>query len=104
MTETIERFEKLLSQNPNNGLARFSLAKALFDSNRFPEAKPHFERALAQKPEWMMAQILLGKCELALGDKEKARSSFQRGLQLAIDQHHEGPQAELEAILQELDR
>lgn len=104
MSETIERFEKLLSQNPKNGLARFSLAKALFDSNRFAEAKVHFEHALVQKPEWMMAQILLGKCDLALGEKERARAAFQRGLQLAIDQHHEGPQAELETILEELDR
>jgi len=102
MSEAIERFETLLHKNPQNGLARFSLGKALYDANRFAEAKAHFETALRQKPEWMVVQILLGKCELALGCREEARAAFERGLQLAIDQHHEGPQAELEVLLEEL--
>ncbi|MBL9171849.1 MAG: tetratricopeptide repeat protein [Verrucomicrobiales bacterium] len=102
MSEAIQRFETLLQKNPENGLARFSLGKALYDANRFAEAKTHFETALRQKPEWMVVQILLGKCELALGCREQARAAFERGLRLAIDQHHEGPQAELEMLLEEL--
>ena len=102
MSEAIERFQALLQKNPSNGLARFSLAKSLFDAGRFKEAKIHFENSLKEKPEWMVAQILLGKCELSLGSREQARTAFERGLQLAIDQHHEGPQAELEALLEDL--
>ena len=102
MSEGIQRFSDLLEKNPSNHLARFSLAKWLFDSARYAEAKPHFQKALETKPDWMMAQILMGKCELHLGDKEAARLSFQNGLTLAIQQHHEGPQAELEALLEEL--
>ena len=102
MSEAIERFETLLRRNPQNGLARFSLAKALFDANRHGDAKEHFAAALAQKPDWMVAQILLGKCELALGSRDQARAAFERGLQLAVEQHHEGPQAELVVLLEEL--
>ena len=102
MSEAIQRFETMLQRNPQNGLARFSLGKALFDANRFAEAQSHFEAALQQKPDWMVVQILLGKCQLALGARELARHSFERGLELAIAQHHEGPQAELEGLLEDL--
>ena len=102
MQEAVNRFQKMLEQNPNNDLARFSLAKALFDAEQFADAKPHFETALQRKPEWMIAQILLGKCQLSLGDRAAARVTFQRGLELAIAQHHEGPQAEMESMLAEL--
>jgi predicted Zn-dependent protease len=104
MSDGIQRFIDLLQTHPGNHLARFSLAKLLFDSGRHGEAQPHFQSALAAKPDWMMAQILLGKCQLQLGDTQAARASFEAGLRLAIDQHHEGPQTELETLLEDLQR
>lgn len=102
MNETIVRYEKMVAQFPQNELARFSLGKALFDAQDFAGAKLHLETALERKPEWMVVQILIGKCHLALGDRESAKASFERALQLAIEQHHEGPQAEMEQALAEL--
>lgn len=102
MSELIERWERAVSAQPGNDLARFSLAKALFDAGRHAEAKGHFETALSRKPDWMVVQILLGRCHLALGDTASARGAFQKGLDLAIAQHHEGPQAELEQLLSEI--
>jgi tetratricopeptide (TPR) repeat protein len=102
MNDAITRHAKLLEQYPDNELARFSLGKAYFDAGEIAEAKKHFEIALAKKPDWMVVQILIGKCELALGDTAKARSAFERAKQLAIEQHHEGPLAEMEALLAEL--
>lgn len=103
MSELITKYQKLLEQYPNNELARFSLGKAYFDAGQFTEAKAQFEQALARKPDWMVVQILLGKCELSLGNKAAAKSSFERALKLAIEQHHEGPQAEMEQTLAELE-
>lgn len=102
MNETIARYEKMVEQFPQNELARFSLGKALFDAGEFVRAKEQFTAALAKKPDWMVVQILIGKCELALGNKPSAKIAFERALQLAIDQHHEGPQAEMEQALAEL--
>lgn len=101
MNEVIARHEKTVQQFPQNELARFSLGKALFDAGEFAQAKEHFAVALNKKPDWMVVQILIGKCDLALGDKAAARTAFQRALQLAIEQHHEGPQAEMEQMLAE---
>lgn len=102
MNDAIARHQKMVDQFPQNELARFSLGKALYDAQQFASAKEHFIVALAKKPDWMVVQILIGKCELALGDKAAAKTAFQRALQLAIDQHHEGPQMEMEQALAEL--
>ncbi|HTD66649.1 MAG TPA: tetratricopeptide repeat protein [Candidatus Limnocylindria bacterium] len=103
MNDTIARYEKMVEQFPQNELGRFSLGKALFDAGDFARAKEHLQVALAKKPDWMVVQILIGKSDLALGDKASAKAAFQRALQLAIEQHHEGPQAEMEQTLAELD-
>ena len=103
MNDTIARYEKMVEQYPGNELARFSLGKAYFDASDMVKAKQQFETALAKKPDWMVVQILIGKCELALGNKPAAKASFEKALQLAIDQHHEGPQAEMEQMLADLE-
>lgn len=103
MNETIERCQKMVQQFPQNELARFSLGKALFDAGEFQRAKEHLEIALAKKADWMVVQILIGKCALSLGQKASAKAAFERALQLAIDQNHEGPQMEMEQALAELD-
>ena len=65
-------------------------------------AKTHLAAALASKPDWMVVQILLGKCDLALGDRAAAVAAFTRARDLAVAQNHEGPLAELEQLLSEL--
>jgi tetratricopeptide (TPR) repeat protein len=103
MNDTVTRYEKMVHMFPENELGRFSLGKALFDAGEFARAKEHFVVALAKKPDWMVVQILIGKCELSLGNKAAAKEAFQRALQLAIEQHHEGPQADMEQMLAEMD-
>jgi tetratricopeptide (TPR) repeat protein len=103
MNETIARFQKLLEQYPNNELARFSLGKAYFDAGEYLTAKEQFELALTRKPDWMVVQILIGKCHLALGDPQSAKTAFERAKQLAIEQNHEGPVMEMEQLLAELE-
>ena len=102
MNEAISRYEKMVEQFPQNELARFSLGKALSDAGDFARANEHLEIALARKPDWMVVQILIGKCALAQNDKALAKAAFERALQLAIEQHHEGPQVEMEQALAEL--
>ena len=103
MNETIARHEKLVAEFPQNELARFSLGKVLFDAKNYQSAREHLQVALERKPDWMMVQILVGKCDLALGNKAAAKAAFENALRLAIDQHHEGPQMEMEQALAELE-
>ena len=103
MSDPLARQRQMVAQHPNNELARFSLGKALFDRAEFIEAREHFAVALARKPDWMAVQILLGKCDLSLGNRDAARTSFERARDLAVAQHHEGPLAEMEQLLSDLD-
>ena len=101
MNETITRCQKLLEQFPNNEMARFSLGKAYFDSGQFAQAMEQLEIALAHKRDWMVVQILIGKCNLALGNRDSAKAAFERARQLAIEQEHDGPLSEVEQLLAE---
>lgn len=103
MSELIARYQKLVEQYPDKEQARFSLGKAYYDSGQFVPAKEQFQIALGKKHDWMVVQILIGKCELALGNRGLAKHAFERALKLAIEQHHDGPQAEMEQMLAELD-
>lgn len=100
--DPLARQRQTVQQFPDNELGRFSLGKALYDRGDYAEAAEHLERALARKPDWMVVQILLGKIALQGGDRDRARVAFERALQLAVEQHHEGPQAELESLLEDL--
>ena len=102
MTDPLARQRQMVAQHPQNELARYSLGRALFDRGEFMEAKLHLQLALEKKPDWMVVQILLGTCDLELGDRAAAMTAFQRARDLAIAQHHEGPLAEMEALLSEL--
>ena len=103
MNAAIARAQKLVEQFPDNEMARFSLGKALFDHGQTAAAKEQFETALARKPNWMVVQILIGKCELALGDAAAAKVAFERARQLAIEQDHEGPLEEMNQLLAEFE-
>jgi len=100
--DPLARPRQMVAQFPENELARFSLGKALFDRGEFAEAREHLARALVRKPDWMAVQILVGKCDLELGDREAARAAFERARDLAELQHHEGPLAEVESLLGDL--
>ena len=103
MNDAIARYQELLRQYPDHELARFSLGKAYYDQGDYPQARDQFERALSRKPDWMAVAILLGKCELALNNRAGAKVHFERARELAIAQNHEGPLADMDQALRELE-
>jgi tetratricopeptide (TPR) repeat protein len=102
MNEAIARYRKMLEQNPDNELTRFSLGKALFDAGEFAGAKEQFAAALAGRPDWMAAAILAARCELELGNQEAARPALEQAKELARKQGHVGPLAQVEELLRRL--
>ncbi|HVZ63207.1 MAG TPA: molecular chaperone DnaJ [Lacunisphaera sp.] len=103
MTSRSQQFATLITRQPDNELFRFSLAQALLEENQPGEAVEHLSFCANKKADWMMARILLGKTLLALKRPAEARPWLEQALQLAIAQHHEEPEAELRAILADLD-
>ncbi len=88
----IAKYEELLRQRPDDELILFSLGKALYDAKRIPEAEKHLNAALEAKPDWMVVAMLLAKIALERDDKPRARTLYEKALELAIAQDHEGPE------------
>ncbi|MET0263539.1 MAG: molecular chaperone DnaJ, partial [Rariglobus sp.] len=59
----------------------------------------HLEICARKKSDWMMPRIMLGKALLQLGRAAEAKPWLEDALQLAIDQDHQDPEAELRALL-----
>lgn len=102
MADRSTHFQTLVTSNPDNELFRFSLAQALDTEGRREEAIPHYEFCIAKKTDWMMPRILLGKLLLALQRPTDARPLLEDALRLAVEQHHETPEAELRTLLADL--
>ena len=101
MASRVEHFGALVRQQPDNTLFRFSLAQALLSENRLAEAVPHLEFCVANRVDWMVPRILLGKVLLQQGRTAESKRLFNEALRLALDQHHEDPERELRALLRE---
>ena len=98
----IAKYEALLKARPNDELILFSLGKALLDAGRVPEAETQLRAALALKSDWMIVTMLLAKIAAQKNDKAAAKELWQKGLDLAIAQNHEGPEEECRAELAKL--
>lgn len=101
MTKSDTFLAKVEAQ-PENMLFRFSLAQALTEEGRAVDAIPHLERCTASRDDWMLPRILLGKALLQDGQTATARPILETALQLAIEQDHREPAAELQTILADL--
>ena len=84
---------------PDNDLSRYNLAQAYFDAGDYANAGEHLRPLCAKKPDWMVVHILLGKCLLNAGERDEARRVLEHALELAIEQHHDGPREELTEFL-----
>lgn len=102
MPSRVEQFQALCQREPENELFRFSLAQALIGEERGAEAIVHLEFCVGRRPDWMMAQILLGKTLLQAGRQAEAKPVLEAALRLAVEQHHEDPEHELRALLADL--
>ena len=71
-------------------------------SNRLPEARGHFQRALELDPESAAARQIYARTLLVAGELEEAASQLRAAFEL--DPNLPGLRAELEATLQRLGR
>ena len=100
----IAKYEGLLKARPNDELIMFSLGKALLDAGRVDEADAVLRMALDKKPDWMIVTMLLAKIAEQRKDLMSAKELWQKGLKLAIDQNHEGPEEECRAELKRIEQ
>ena len=97
-----EIFLPKVQANPENMLFRFSLGQALYEEGAIAESIPHFKKCADSRSDWMVPRILLGKALLQNQSPEQAKPILEDALKLAVEQKHEGPEAELRGLLEDL--
>lgn len=100
--EKIQRWQKAVDADPDDELARFTLARAFMEAGQLEQACDHFRVTLTLKPDWMMACILLVRCLVELDEPEEARPLLEKARALALLQGHNDPLAEIDELQEEL--
>ena len=98
----IEALTAVLSQDPNNILARYGLAMEYSNSGQLEQALDEFHKLLSANPDYpagyfMAAQTLM-KCERP----EEARKMLQDGIAAAQRKGDGHAQSEMQAMLDEI--
>ena len=101
MVERVELFRRKLEGDTSNLLFRFSLAQALFDEGNLSECMNELQSCLKERPDWMIASLLLGKAKIKVGELEEARTILETTIKIAQEQNHEDPEEEARALLLE---
>ncbi len=77
----IEKLERLVRENPKGRLFA-SLADAYRKAGQYPKALEVLEAGLKNHPEYVSARVVLGRVQMAIGDRVKAREAFSRVVEL----------------------
>ena len=101
MSERSSLFRKELEEHPHNSLFRFSLAQALFEEGSLTESMNELQSCLKERPDWMIASLLLGKAKIKAGELQEARAILETTIKIAQGQNHEDPEEEARALLLE---
>ena len=82
-TSRIETFKQMLESDPENVLVRFGLANEYLKAERYAEAIEAFNDYLQRADDEGAAFGMLARAYERVGQREKARECYQRGIEAA---------------------
>ena len=98
----IERYQKVITLDPNDVLGYFSLGSAYLDANRIEEARQAFEKAVLVDPKHSPSFFSLGLALESLNRKQEAVEIYERGIKIADQRGDIIPLRKMEARLRML--
>lgn len=104
MPGNIDALENMLSRGKDSAMLRLTLAQAYEQQQDHEQAELHLKHALEQDPRYSAAWKLLGRVQLAHGQPERARLTWERGLEVARERGDMQVVRELEVFLKKLDK
>ena len=81
----ISQFANMAQSDPDNEMAHFSLAKALYEAARFDEAAASYVRCTELAPQMSKAFQMAAECYQKLGNKDMAAQLATRGYTIAAE-------------------
>lgn len=82
LTEKITQLEALLEADPD-ATGFFMLGKLYLDAENYAAAVEVLRRAIELKPDYSAAWKLAGDAWRKAGDKDKARETYRKGIEVA---------------------
>jgi predicted Zn-dependent protease len=79
----IETFKQMLESDPENALVRFGLANEYLKAERYEEAITALKDYLQRSDDEGAAFGMLARAYEGVGQRERARESYQRGIEAA---------------------
>jgi Fe-S cluster biosynthesis and repair protein YggX len=98
----IEQFRKMADADPDNELGHFSLGRAYYDAEMFPEAVTSFERVIQLNPKLSKVYQLLGSSLLKLDRRDDAIARLTAGVKMADERGDLMPKNDMIKLLTDL--
>lgn len=98
----LSKFRQIIDMDPGDVLGHFGAGKACLDLKRFGEAAQHFEKTIEIQKDYSVAWANLGQAYAALGEREKARETFERGIEVARGKGDMMPMRDMQTRLEKL--
>lgn len=100
--DRVATFKTFISQKPGDPFPRYGLAMEYKGTGRLAEAWETFRELLELFPDYVPSYLMAGGTLVALGETEKAREIFQRGIETAGRKGDLHARKELESALAEI--
>ncbi len=100
--DRIAYFSALVDEAPDEPRARYGLALALRQADRWDQAAEQYRAYLAMATDEGAAYGHLAECLAALGDVEGAADAYLVGMDAALHHGHDGLAADFQAALEAL--
>lgn len=91
-----------IQQNPQDPFPRYALALEYKNGDRLDEARATFESLMSAHPDYTASYLHAGNTLIALGLKEEARATYQRGVEACARKGDTHARGELEGALSSL--
>jgi predicted Zn-dependent protease len=82
-TARLTQFRDLVALDPRDTVVRFGLGELYFQAREFAQAAEQFAEILRLDPRYSAAYRYLGQSHAALGRRQEAEATFQKGIAVA---------------------
>lgn len=94
-----DMFRQVLEIDPEDTLALNGMGSILMEKAQPMEALDYFLQVIRADEKYSVAYLSLGKCYVALGDRDKAQEVLQKGVKIAAQKGDLMPANEMQTIL-----
>ena len=88
MQNRIEVFEQMLAADPDNSMVLFGLANEYQKQENWPKTIETLENYLAKAADEGAAYGMLAKAYERVGEREKARETYEKGVEVSLAHGH----------------